>query len=203
MIILPLIVNGSFLHEFFACLLLLSSLGVVISQNPVYSVLYLISAFANAAAILFIFNVEFLGLIFIIIYVGAIAILFLFVVMMLNVKIDPSTTFRPSPIILLFGFILALQISLVVEQTLSNSVFWQTDLFFNFNNSLDSLGSIDVIGQTLYNNFLLCFLLTGLILLVAMVGAIVLTLNFSSHRKTELFARQLSRSNTFLSFFSK
>ena len=55
------------MHEFFACLLLLSSLGVVISQNPVYSVLYLISAFANAAAILFIFNVEFLGLIFIIV----------------------------------------------------------------------------------------------------------------------------------------
>ena len=79
------------LHYFFITILLLSSLFVLISQNPVHSVLFLILAFCNASGILFLFNAEFLGLVFIIIYVGAIAILFLFVVMMLNVKIYSSS----------------------------------------------------------------------------------------------------------------
>jgi len=63
------------------------------------------------------------------------------------------------------------------------------------------LTSIDVLGQILYNYYLLCFLLAGLILLVAMIGAIVLTLNFRSQRKNELVSRQLSRSENFLAFF--
>ena len=79
------------LHYFFITILLLSSLFVLISQNPVHSVLFLILAFCNASGILFLFNAEFLGLVFIIIYVGAIAILFLFVVMMLNVKVYSSS----------------------------------------------------------------------------------------------------------------
>ena len=63
---------------------------------------------------------------------------------------------------------------------------------YNFENTLDSLNNIDVLGQGLYNYFLICFLLAGLILLVAMIGAIVLTLNFSSQRKNELVYRQLN-----------
>ena len=79
-----------FLHSFLTFLLLFSSVFVLISENPVHSVLFLILTFCNAAAILLLLNVEFLGLIFIIVYVGAIAVLFLFVVMMLNVKIYSS-----------------------------------------------------------------------------------------------------------------
>ena len=79
------------LHYFFITVLILSSLFVLLSQNPVHSVLFLILAFCNASGILFLFNAEFLGLVFIIIYVGAIAILFL-VVMMLNVKVYSSNT---------------------------------------------------------------------------------------------------------------
>jgi NADH-quinone oxidoreductase subunit J len=75
-----------FLHFFLCFLLLGSGLLMCTSINPVESVLFLILAFCNAAAILFLFNTEFLGLIFIIIYVGAIAVLFLFVIMMLNIK---------------------------------------------------------------------------------------------------------------------
>jgi NADH:ubiquinone oxidoreductase subunit 6 (subunit J) len=92
------------LHYFFSFLLLLSSIFVFISKNPVHSVLFLILTFCNAAGILFLFNAEFLGLVFIIIYVGAIAVLFLFVVMMLNVKIYSSDEFYYLPFILLGGF---------------------------------------------------------------------------------------------------
>jgi NADH-quinone oxidoreductase subunit J len=181
--------------------MLLSSIFVVLSQNPVHSVLFLILAFCNASGILFLFNAEFLGLIFIIVYVGAIAILFLFVVMMLNVKVLSSSLMFYLPFIFLAVSIFAFQIFLVFENAFSNFAFWGTSLPYNFENYLDNLGSIDVLGQSLYNYYLLCFLLTGLVLLVAMIGAIVLTLNFSSHRKNELASRQLSRSDNFLSFF--
>jgi len=189
------------LHYFFNFLLLLSSIFVFISKNPVHSVLFLILTFCNAAGILFLFNAEFLGLVFIIIYVGAIAVLFLFVVMMLNVKIYSSDEFYYLPFILLGGFILIVQVFLVVEKTFSNSNFWHTSLSYSFENYLDPLTSIDVLGQSLYNYYLLCFLLAGLVLLVAMIGAITLTLNFRSQRKNELVSRQLSRSDKFLAFF--
>jgi NADH-quinone oxidoreductase subunit J len=189
------------LHYFFSFLLLLSSIFVFISKNPVHSVLFLILAFCNASGILFLFNAEFLGLVFIIIYVGAIAVLFLFVVMMLNVKIYSLDEFFYLPFIFLGGFVLVIQVFLVLEKAFSNSIFWSTSLPYNFENFLDPLTSIDVIGQSLYNYYLLCFLLAGLILLVAMIGAIILTLNFSSKRQNELVSRQLSRSDNFLAFF--
>jgi len=189
------------LHYFFSTLLLLCSIFVFVSKNPVHSVLFLILTFCNAAAILFLFNAEFLGLVFIIIYVGAIAVLFLFVVMMLNVKIYSSDEFYYLPFILLGGFVLIVQIFLVLEKAFSNSSFWSTSLPYSFENYLDPLSSIDVLGQSLYNYYLLCFLLAGLVLLVAMIGAITLTLNFRSQRKNELVSRQLSRSDNFLAFF--
>jgi NADH-quinone oxidoreductase subunit J len=189
------------LHNFFSFLLLLTSIFVFISKNPVHSVLFLILTFCNASAILFLFNAEFLGLIFIIIYVGAIAVLFLFVVMMLNVKIYSSDEFSYLPFIFLGGFILIVQIFLVLEKAFSNSNLWNTSLPYSFDHYLDNLTSIDFLGQSLYNYYLLCFLLAGLVLLVAMIGAIVLTLNFSSQRKSELVSRQLSRSDNFLAFF--
>jgi NADH-quinone oxidoreductase subunit J len=189
------------LHYFFSFLLLLSSIFVFISKNPVHSVLFLILAFCNASGILFLFNAEFLGLVFIIIYVGAIAVLFLFVVMMLNVKIYSSDEFSYLPFIFLGGFVLVIQVFLVLEKAFSNTIFWSTSLPYNFENFLDPLTSIDVLGQSLYNYYLLCFLLAGLILLVAMIGAIILTLNFSSKRQNELVSRQLSRSDNFLAFF--
>jgi NADH-quinone oxidoreductase subunit J len=192
-----------FLHSYFTFLLLLSSIFVLISKNPVHSVLFLILCFCNAAGILFLFNAEFLGLIFIIVYVGAIAILFLFVVMMLNVKVYSSDNIiYYLPFLLLLGFVLLLQIYLIFEKVFSNNTFWVADSPYVFENYIDNLNSIDVLGQCLYNYYLTCFLLAGLILLVAMVGAIVLTLSFTSVRKNELPVRQMSRSDKFLAFFN-
>ena len=122
-----------FLHSYFTLLLLLSSIFVLISKNPVHSVLFLILCFCNAAGILFIFNAEFLGLIFIIVYVGAIAILFLFVVMMLNVKIySVDNLFYYLPFFLLTGFVLVIQIYLIFEKVFSNTTFWYSDLPYTF-----------------------------------------------------------------------
>ena len=198
------------LNIFLSSLLIFSGSFVFISGNPVHSVLFLILAFCNASAVLFLFTAEFLALVLIIIYVGAIAVLFLFIVMMLNIKAFTRTSFF---YIILLEFICGaffLQISLVTENfffcfnpSVENNSFAFNPFLnitsFTFKNSLDSLSNIDVLGQALYNYFLPCFLIIGFVLLVAMVGAIVLTLNFNSSRKNELVSRQLSRSINFLS----
>lgn len=192
-----------FLHYFLLFMFVLCTVFVLISENPVHSVLFLILTFCISAAILFIFNVEFLALIFIIIYVGAIAILFLFVVMMLNVKINSFISFIKLPFLLFLSFILFLIIFYFLNGVF---VYEQNIIFFKlpyqiFNFLIDNLANADVLGQILFNSFLSCFLIAGLILLVAMVGAISLTLNYRSERKNELVIRQLSRSDNFLSFF--
>jgi NADH-quinone oxidoreductase subunit J len=189
------------LHLLLTFFFVLSGLLVFISDNPVHSVLFLILTFCNSSAILFLFKVDFLALTFIIIYVGAIAVLFLFVVMMLNVKVFSLLNVLYMPFILLSIFVLLVQISFVIEKAFFGYNTINNTAPFFFDNMLDNFNAIDVLGQGLYNYFLVCFLLAGIILLVAMVGAIVLTLNFSSQRKNELVYRQLSRSDNFLSFF--
>ena len=193
------------LHAFLCFLLFGSGLLVSSAVNPVESVLFLILTFCNAAAILFIFNAEFLGLIFVIIYVGAIAVLFLFVIMMLNVKIQDQQSlsfsiFKSSYVIRFFSVYLIFILIFLVYK----SIFSDYKLIIDTSTSIlnfDSLNNIDVLGQFLYNYFLVSFLLAGLILLIALVGAIVLTLKFSSLQKGQLVYRQLSRTDNFLSFF--
>jgi NADH:ubiquinone oxidoreductase subunit 6 (subunit J) len=189
------------LHLFLTVFFILSGLLVFISNNPVHSVLFLILTFCNSSAILFLFKVDFLALTFIIIYVGAIAVLFLFVVMMLNVKVFSSLNILYTPFISLGGFILLVQIFFIVEKAFFGYSTIENRKPFLFEHTLDNFNAIDVLGQGLYNYYLVCFLLAGIVLLVAMVGAIVLTLNFSSQRKNEFAFRQLSRSDNFLSFF--
>jgi NADH-quinone oxidoreductase subunit J len=191
------------LHSFLSFLLVTSGLFVFISENPVHSVLFLILTFCNASAVLFLFNAEFLALVFIIIYVGAIAVLFLFVVMMLNVKVFSTVNFNYIPFVVAGASFILIQLFLIIERCLSCvGLAASSGNPYGFEiNEGDSLSNIEVMGQGLYNYFLPCFLVCGLILLVAMIGAIVLTLNFSSSRKNELIYRQLSRSTNFLSFF--
>jgi NADH-quinone oxidoreductase subunit J len=186
------------LHTILTLFFLLGNICVLTSQNPVHSVLFLILTFVNAATILFVFNIEFLGLIFIIIYVGAIAVLFLFVVMMLNVKINSvskkTTVFYLSILSIFFIYVLS-YINTKVFNTEKINILESFELYF------DKLTNIDLLGQSLYNNYLICFIIAGLILLIAMIGAISLTLHYKSERKNELVIRQLSRSDNFLAFF--
>ena len=196
------------LHFFLCSLLILSGLWVSISLNPIESVLFLILAFCNTAAILFIFNVEFLGLLFIIIYVGAVAVLFLFIIMMLNIKNPNDSVLNISYLksiydkikIFVFSF-LVIVLFLFLQNTFQQDTFLFFDKNFDFFSIFDRLNNIDVIGQVLYNYFIICFLLAGLVLLISLIGAIVLTLRFNSVKKSQLVSRQLSRTDNFLTFF--
>jgi len=186
------------LHLILSVQLIVCSCLVFFSYNPVNSVLFLILSFVNAASILILFNVDFLGILFIIIYVGAIAVLFLFVVMMLNVKIFIFNQNFLLPFFLILSFFIFGLLFTTLKTVFFDLTVAELEKSFLY---FDSLSNIDVFGQSLYNNYLPCFLIAGLILLVAMIGAIILTLNFSSGRKNELVFRQLSRSDNFLKFF--
>lgn len=195
------------IHSLLCILMLFSGFFVAFSRNPVESVLFLILAFCNAAAILFIFNSDFLGLLFVIIYVGAIAVLFLFVVMMLNVKGGEMETrllsgFQiPNVVFALLAYVLCIMIYFFFDKILQQPFImvgdFETSMYLDF----DSFNNIEVMGQSLYNNYLICFILAGLILLISLIGSIVLTLRYSSRQKNQLISRQLSRTDNFLSFF--
>lgn len=188
-----------------------------LSSSPVQSVIFLILCFCCAAIILFMFHVEFIGLIFIIIYVGAIAVLFLFVIMMLNVKnqdIKENTensykfdTVVSSiligvvsiPSFFLYKYISYIQYGSYKEK--SFLIFLETDNTSEVTYLIDELLNIEVIGQVLFNNYMICVLLAGIILLVALVGSIVLTLKFNNSEKSQIANRQLARNENFITFF--
>lgn len=180
---------------FFNIILILSSIFVFLSENPVHSVLFLVITFLSSASICFCFGADFLGLIFIIIYVGAIAVLFVFVIMMLNIK-RLNKSFKSFYFLYIFFFLFFLQVYLGFSKCFSNFSFYQFDFFF-----FDSLSIEFYIGQTLYNYFVFCFLLAGIILLIAILGAIILTLPYTNKHSKKIFFRQQVRSDKFLSFF--
>ena len=107
--------------------------------------------------------------------------------------------FRNTIIALFFVYLISVVLFVYLK-----SIFNSQNLSLDINNAallIDSLNNIDVLGQVLYNYYLVCFLVAGLILLVALVGAIILTLNFNSQRQNEIIARQLSRSTDVLVYF--
>lgn len=180
--------------------LILVCLFIFITRNPVHSVLFLILAFFTSSILLFILDIEFLGIIFIIIYVGAIAVLFLFVVMMLDNKTVDFNYQNYYVVYFLIGSIFLVQTSSTLFETFKQvndkSVYLQLSMFLT-----DNLNNLNLLGQVLFNYYSSCFLLAGLVLLVAMIGAIVLSLNFNSTGNIQLIYRQLSRSDNFFYFF--
>ena len=158
----------------FSAVLLASATAVVTSRNAVHSVLFLILAFLNAAGLFVLAGAEFLAMILVIVYVGAVAVLFLFVVMMLDVdRVQSREGFqRYAPVggavgVVLFGELAAVlfgwQVSPGADALRQNPI--PADMF-----------NTHAIGQVLYTDYVLLFQLAGLVLLVAMIGAIVLTL---------------------------
>ena len=198
-------------HCLLNLILAISSLLVLTSDNPVHSILFLILVFCNASAILFLFGLEFLALAFVMIYVGAIAVLFLFVVMMLNLKVFNTKGSIPYNFFVYLTAVIAwLLLYLFVEEYFFGLDGLYSDNYFDlpglgfitydYQKNFDGINNVDVLGQVLYDYSTPCFLVAGLLLLVAMLSAIVLTLNFCSNRKNELCHRQLSRSDNFLFF---
>ena len=177
----------------FSSILLLSSLMVISTKNPVHSVLFLILAFLNAAGIFVILHAEFLAMILIIVYVGAVAVLFLFVVMMLDFKtsLEKDNILQYMPIGLLIGLVFIAELVIVLINTrldLSN-----IQILSNPLDNFSDQSNTEAIGSILYTNYVLYFQLSGVILLVAMVGSIVLTLRDREGVKRQIVSKQVDR----------
>jgi NADH-quinone oxidoreductase subunit J len=162
------------LFYIFAGILLLSAAMVVSARNPVHSVLFLILAFFNAAALFLIAGAEFLAMTLVIVYVGAVAVLFLFVVMMLDVDFAElrSGYQRYLPVGATVGVVLFLELAIVMGG-------WQLapgSVRLRMSPVPDAMSNTEALGRILYTDYVFLFQTAGLILLVAMMGAIVLTL---------------------------
>ena len=169
---------------------IISSIMVIGLKNPVHSVFSLILTFCISSCLLLTINVDFLAIIFIVVYVGAIAVLFLFVVMMLNIKLVQFTEsiirYIPFGIILCIIFVneiyfINLKFNLITDI--------QNEWIYYFNYS----DTIVLIGEILYTNFIHLFILAGLILLIAMIGTINITLYHASNVKRQNISIQLGR----------
>jgi len=186
-----------FLFYTFSCLIVSSAVMVIIVKNPVHSVLFLILAFISAAILLLLLEVEFISLIFIVVYVGAIAVLFLFVVMMLDIKItDLNKNFlKYFPIGSFLGFAFLVEILLILTEILEKTPYsFESNLYISWINKIDYLTNIETLGQVIYTSLFPYFLIAGIVLLVAMLGAVVLTLTFSKNYQNQSISRQTSRS---------
>ena len=176
----------------FACVSVASAFMVIASRNPVHSVLYLILTFVNAAGLFMLLGAEFLAMILIVVYVGAVAVLFLFVVMMLDVDfVELRQGFlNYLPVGGLIGIILLLEIGSVVLVRGDQSG-------FNCNQSRRRsrliLSNTEALGRVLYTKYVYYFQAAGLVLLVAMIGAIVLTLRHRPNVKRQNISEQNAR----------
>jgi NADH-quinone oxidoreductase subunit J len=171
-----------------AAIVILSAVFVIAARNPVHSVLWLILAFFSAAGLMVLIGAEFLAMLLIVVYVGAVAVLFLFVVMMLDVDFVElkQGSLGYWPFALLVGVILLAELMLVWAS--SGSVSFET-----FDPSPGADTNAEAIGAVMYTDYLLLFQLAGIILLVAMIGAIVLTLRQRPHVKRQNVGRQTGR----------
>jgi len=173
----------------FAALTILPALAVIFALNPVHSVLWLILAFFNAAGLMLLLGAEFIAMLVVIVYVGAVAVLFLFVVMMLD--IDFAQLRSGFTANLPFGIIIALV--LLAEIVVALFAHQAGPAFATQHPAAAVQPNIVALGQLLYSRYLFAFELAGLILLVAMVGAIVLTHRSRGDLRTPKVSKQIRR----------
>ncbi len=180
-----------FFFYVFSIILLLSAAAVVSARNPVHSVLFLILAFFNAAALFLIAGAEFLAMILVIVYVGAVAVLFLFVVMMLDVDFAQlrSGFQRYLPIGATVGAVLFLELAIIFTG-------WQfapESPMLRVSPAPVDMSNTNALGRLIYTHYVFLFQTAGLILLVAMIGAIVLTLRDRARSRHQVIRRQIER----------
>jgi len=179
-----------FLFFIISIIIITSSLLVILSKNPIHSVLFLILVFFNTSILFLFSNAEFLAMILLIVNIGAVAVLFLFVVMMLDINIakQRQTFLNYLPTGLFIGFIILIELIYVVSQ--SNVNFVKTNSsYINISNQI--LENTKIIGNILYTDYFLLFQLSGIILLVAMIGAIYLTLRKRKGIKKQNIYKQI------------
>jgi NADH-quinone oxidoreductase subunit J len=183
-----MIVQAIFFY-LFACICVGSAFMVIASRNPVHSVLFLILAFVNAAGLFVLMGAEFLAMILIVVYVGAVAVLFLFVVMMLDVDFAELRQgfFQYLPFGMVIGGIFLAELLLVVGAwTLGSNLPLESPIPAHITNT-------EAIGLVLYTRYVYFFELSGVVLLVAMIGAIVLTLQHRVRVHRQRISSQVSR----------
>ena len=182
----------AFFFYFFSFIAVVSAIMVTVSKNTVHSVFFLILDFISISSLFIMIGAEFLGMIMLIVYVGAVAVLFLFVVMMLNVAKQKNTWFKSStnsahiPIGLLVSIIIFFEVIIVIggwkyKPELSNKIV------------VSNITNTHSIGNVLYTDYIHLFQLSGMVLLVAMIGAIVLTFRKREGLKRQSYFKQLSR----------
>ncbi|HLI14077.1 MAG TPA: NADH-quinone oxidoreductase subunit J [Alphaproteobacteria bacterium] len=177
----------------FAFIIIASGVMVIAARNPVHSVLFLILAFFNAAGLFVLMGAEFLAMILVIVYVGAVAVLFLFVVMMLDINfVELRRGFlQYLPIGALIGIILLAELVVLV-----GSWIFAPEVTSALTVPIPALGPVTnthALGMVLYTKYVYLFQAAGLVLLVAMVGAIVLTLRHREGVRRQRTAQQLAR----------
>jgi NADH-quinone oxidoreductase subunit J len=164
----------AFAFYMFASTAVVASIVVISTRNPVHSVLFLILVFFNVAGLFVLLGAEFLAMILIVVYVGAVAVLFMFVVMMLDVSISEARDgfLHYLPLGLLIGFILVMELGVV-----AGGWSFAPDVKQNFitQSMVSSVTNTEAIGNIIYTHYVFYFQMAGFILLVAMIGAIVLT----------------------------
>ena len=179
----------------FSIIAVVSAIMVTASKNTVHSVFFLILDFISISCLFIMIGAEFLGMIMLIVYVGAVAVLFLFVVMMLNVAQQKNQWFagqatsKHIPVGLIISTLIFFEIIIVIGG-------WKyKPEIFDINNSLanTSVSNTHSLGQILYTDYIHVFQISGMILLVAMVGAIVLTFRQRSGVKRQSYIKQISR----------
>ena len=186
-------VAGLFFY-LFAAVTVAAGLMVILARNPVHAVLYLILAFFNAAGLFVLLGAEFLAMILVVVYVGAVAVLFLFVVMMLDVDFAALRAgfIRYAPLGALVGVIVGLELVMVVLSMIIRPGSLRT-ASAPIPPIESGITNTEAIGQVLYTKYAYFFEAAGLILLVAMIGAIVLTLRHKEGVKRQSIAAQVAR----------
>jgi len=179
----------------FSIIAVVSAIMVTVSKNTVHSVFFLILDFISISCLFIMIGAEFLGMIMLIVYVGAVAVLFLFVVMMLNVAQQKNEWFTSQessghiPVGLIISAIIFFELIIVV-----GGWKYKPDLFNTNNlNLIGGTSNTHSLGQVLYTDYIHIFQLSGMILLVAMIGAIVLTFRQRSGVKRQSYIKQISR----------
>ena len=179
----------------FSIIAIVSAIMVTASKNTVHSVFFLILDFISISCLFIMIGAEFLGMIMLIVYVGAVAVLFLFVVMMLNVAQQKNQWFASEdsskhiPVGLIISTLIFVELIIVV-----GGWKYKPDLF-DINNSIETakVSNTHSLGQVLYTDYIHVFQISGMILLVAMIGAIVLTFRKRAGVKTQSYIKQISR----------
>ena len=179
---------------FFSVIAIFSSLMVITSRSTVNSVFFLILDFISVGCLFIMVGAEFLGMIILIVYVGAVAVLFLFVVMMLNVAQQKNQWFISQdnsghiPVGLLISVIIFFELIIVI-----GGWKYKPDLFEASNLISNEISNTHSLGKVLYTDYIHIFQISGMILLVAMIGAIILTFRQREGVKKQSYLKQISR----------